>query len=456
MSFRPCSAAELVAAYREGRATPRTVVERALAAAADNDRRQPPMRTFIALDAADARAQADQATLRYQQGRALGPLDGVPLAIKDEFDVRGYPTTLGTSFLGGAPATRDVESVARLRAAGAILFGKANMHELGVLPSGFNLHHGTARNPFDPARDTGGSSSGSGAAVGAGLVPIALGNDSGGSVRIPAAICGVAGLKPTFGRVPTAGVALLNWSMECSGPLGATVGDVATALAVLDGQPLALPTVEPKRLRLGVSEAWWKLARDEAAAPARAAVERLGATVVPVELPHIELAHAIGVATFSVEAAASTEAYWRADRPLAPSTRVVLESGRGIAAVGFVKAQRVRALLAADFERALAAVDVLVTPTTAAAAPRYRDDTLAGGELNEESAREMTCFTMPLNLTGLPGMSVPCGYTDGDGMPVGLQIIARHGADALALAVAALVEKSTERRRPAVWHDLLT
>lgn len=451
MTFR--TAAALTAAYREGRATPRQVAERALNAAAAFDRREPAMRIFIALDAADVRAQADAATERWRAGRPLSPLDGVPIAIKDEYDVRGYGTTVGTSFLGKTPAQADALAVARLRQAGAILFGKTNMHEFGVAPSGINIHHGAARNPYDPARDTGGSSSGSGAAVASGLVPIALGNDGGGSIRVPAALCGVAGIKGTWDRVPTDGVPLLCWSLEHAGPLGATVEDVCACFGVITGEDVTLPPV-PSPLRVGVCESWWEPADPAVSRAVRAALERVGATIVPVTLPHVKYSVEVGGVTFIGEGAASVEPHLLADAPMAPSVRINFEVGRALPAATYVKAQRIRTLLARDFDRALETVDVIVTPTTVTTAPRYHEDAFESGELDEATVKAMVHFTFATNLTGLPSAQVPCGY-DEAGLPIGMQIIGRHGEDLTTLAVAAAVEKVTERRLPSVWVDLL-
>jgi Asp-tRNA(Asn)/Glu-tRNA(Gln) amidotransferase A subunit family amidase len=419
------------------------------------------MRIFIAVDEADVRAQARAAGDRRRAGKPLGPLDGVPVAVKDEYDVAGYPRTCGSSFLGGEKATRDALAVARLRAAGAVILGKANMHEFGMSPSGINLTHGTARNPYDPARDTGGSSSGSGAAVASGLCPIALGADGGGSLRVPGSLCGVPSIKATYGRVPTDGVSLLCWSLEHTGPLAASIADVALAMATICDEPIVLPSsLPPGRtgpLRVGLAEGWWANATEPTARVARAAVEGLvaaGAREVPVDLPHIDLALPVGACTFSVEGAAALEPHLRANAPFSPSVRLALEMARGVPATLFVQAQRARALVAQDFERALADVDVLVTPTTASTAPRYRDDALRHGEIDEAAINQMVVFTFPLNLTGMPAVQVPCGFDEG-GMPVGLQVIGARGDDALVLAVAAEVERRTERRRPSVWVDLL-
>ena len=449
MSFRFPTAADYHDAYRRGTTDPVQVAERALASARTLDRMDPPMRAFFALDEADVRRQAEASAKRWQKGAPASPLDGVLVAVKDEYDVAGYATTCGTKFLGKTPAATDALPVARLRAAGAILFGKTHLPELGAIPSGINPWHGVARNPYDPARDTGGSSSGSGACVGMGLVPIALGSDGGGSIRIPAAHNGVVGLKGTFGRVPTDGVAVHYYSLGVKGPLAATVADALAAFAVITDERLALPEL-PRPLRIGVCERWWQWADGEVAAIARAATEKIvGGQIVDIDLPHIELSLPVGVATFGVEGATAMDAELERGEPFSPATRIFFELARGMSAVTFVKTQRARALIVRDFEWAWDNVDVIVTPTTATTAPRLAADA-AGGELDEAKANQAITFTMAQNLSGLPAVSVPCGY-DAAGMPVGLQVIAPHGEDLRALAVAAAVEHVTARHKPGVW-----
>ncbi|HEX8952812.1 MAG TPA: amidase [Polyangia bacterium] len=449
MSFKFPTVADYEAAYRRRASDPVQVAERALTAARTLDRMDPPMRTFIALDEGDVRRQAEAAAKRWHEGAPLSPLDGVPVAIKDEYDVAGYPTTHGTRFLGKTPATTDALVVARLRAAGAILFGKTHLPELGTLPLGINPWHGLARNPYDPSRDTGGSSSGSGACVGMGLTPIALGSDGGGSIRIPAAFNGVVGLKGTFGRVPTEGAAVHYWSLGHKGPLGATVADALAVFDVITDERLTLPEL-PRPLRIGVCERWWKWADGEVAAIARAAVERIvGGQIVDIDLPHIELSLPVGVATFGVEGATAMDAELERGEPFSAATRIMFELARGMSAVTFVKTQRARALVVRDFEWAWDNVDVIVTPTTATTAPPIPADA-AGGELDEAKVNRAVTFTFAQNLSGMPAVSVPCGH-DAAGLPVGLQIIAPHGEDLRALAVAAAVEHVTQRHKPGVW-----
>ncbi|MGZ3406583.1 MAG: amidase [Polyangia bacterium] len=449
MSFRFPTVADYQAAYRNGTSDPVLVAERALTAARTLDRMDPPMRTFIALDEADVRRQAEAAAGRWRKGAPRSPFDGVPIAVKDEHDVAGYPTTSGTKFLGKTAATADALTVARLRAAGAVILGKTNMPELGAIPSSINPWHGSARNPYDPARDAGGSSSGSGAAVGMGLVPVALGSDGGGSIRIPAAHDGVVGVKGSYGRVPLEGVHNCYWSLEHAGPLAASVADALLALDVITDERLALPEL-PRPLRIGLCERWWQWADGEVASIVRAATERIvGGQIVDIDLPHIELSLPVGTAIFTVEGATAMDAASARAEPLSAATRIAFEMARGMSAVAYVKAQRARALVVRDFEWAWDNVDVIVTPTTATTAPPIPRDA-AGGELDEAKINRAVTFTFAQNLSGMPAVSVPCGY-DAAGLPVGMQIIAPHGEDLRALAVAAAVEHLTTRHKPQVW-----
>jgi Asp-tRNA(Asn)/Glu-tRNA(Gln) amidotransferase A subunit family amidase len=442
-------ASDFAAAYAGGRTTPREVAERFLVAWAASEGRDPPLRVFISVDEARLRAEADAATARWRSGSPRSPLDGVLVAVKDAFDVAGTRTTGGTKVLGATPVTADAPAVARLREAGALVAGKANLHELCAGPSGVNVHHGVARNPWDPMRDPGGSSSGSGAAVAAGFTPLALGSDTLGSIRIPASLCGVAGLKGTFGRVPTDGVVPLARSLDHAGPLGASVGDLRLAWSLLTGS-----TVTDEKLprpRLGVCEAWWRDADPEVARVARAAVERVG-EAVPIELPHVGLSPTAGSVILLVEAAEVNRRLLGGDAPLQTSVRVQLEMGRGLREAELRKAQQLRTLLARDFARALEQVDFVVSPTTAIVAPRFHEDAFSDGEADQSTIDKLILFTSAANLTGLPAASVPCGLASG--LPVGLQLMGPARGEARLLAAAELVEHCVEFSVP-VAVDLL-
>jgi Asp-tRNA(Asn)/Glu-tRNA(Gln) amidotransferase A subunit family amidase len=465
-------AADFVAAYLEGDLTPSRVAERVIDSTRASDRLAPPLRIFIAQNTKDLLNQARASTERYRRGEPLGPLDGVPIAVKDEIDQRPYPTTVGTKFLGREPARSDAEAVARLRAAGALLIGKTNMQEIGIGVTGINPHHGTARNPFDPSRVTGGSSSGSAAAVAAGLCPIGVGADGGGSIRIPASFCGQLGLKPTYGRVSEHGAAPLCRSLAHVGPIAATVSDLALAYAVMAGPDekdpgsLSQPPPSLDRLwdgdltgvRLGIYRPWFEHADgvvirrcDEAVGALREA----GAEVRPVEIPNLDQARTIHLVTIVSEMAASQLIEYeshRADYGL--ETRLNLALARNLRAYDYVHAQRLRARMCRDLHRALEQVDVIVTPTVPITAPPIRPDALPEGQSDLELTIRIMRYVALANLSGHPALSCPVGF-DSTGLPVGLQLLGRPWGEALLLRLAAVLERSLDRRSPRVRYRLL-
>lgn len=474
------TAADFERAYRDGQVTPTEVAERVLAAVEEGEARRPPMRTFIAQRGDDVRAQAEASAERWRQGTPLSPLDGVPVAVKDELDQAGYPTTVGTRFLAAGPVAQDATAVARLRAAGAVLLGKANMHEIGLGVTGLNPHHGAARNPYDPSRATGGSSSGPAAAVAAGLGPLSVGADGGGSIRIPSALCGVVGLKATFGRVSEHGAAPLCWSVAHVGPIAATVRDCALGYAVMAGpdpadanstlQPaptLAALTQGPlaqgdlRGVRLGVYRAWFEDAEPDVVARAQAGLDALvaaGAEVVDVEIPHLALLRAVHLVTIISEMAGAHVAAYRDHRKeYGLDTRLNLSLARSLRAFDYVHAQRHRARIQAEVGALLArdgGVDAIVTPTTARTAPPLPDDALATGESNLPVVDAIMRYAHTANLTGLPALSVPVGV-DGGGLPVGLQLLGRAWEEDRLLALGRVVEAATERPAPRVHARLL-
>ena len=459
-------------AYRDGRTTPVEVARRVLAWTAATEAMDPRMRVFIAQDEPDVMALAEASAKRWADGAPLTALDGVPVAIKDELDQRGYPTTVGTRFLGTSPATQDATPVARLRAAGAVLIGKTNMHEIGMGVTGLNPHHGACRNPYDPAHATGGSSSGPAAAVAAGLCPVAIGADGGGSIRIPAALCGIVGLKPTFGRVSEHGAAPLCWSVAHVGPMAATVRDTALGYALVAGpdpaDPNTLRQPAPNLLgfgdtdlsgvTIGLYPEWFEHATPDVVAACRAAVaalEAAGATVREVDIPELGLLRAAHLVTIVSEMASAHAKYLPTHRKdYGLDTRLNMALARALKATDYVHAQRLRRRLCGHFDSVLEDVDVLVTPATARTAPALPADALQSGESNLEVTEQIMRFSAPANLTGLPGLSVPAGY-DAAGLPIGLQIMGRHWDEALLLRLGLVVEQAVNRRAPKVHRRLL-
>jgi Asp-tRNA(Asn)/Glu-tRNA(Gln) amidotransferase A subunit family amidase len=284
--FRFPTVADYHAAYRSARVTPLDVASSFFSQWEASERHELPLRAFIAMRRDDIMAQAAASTERWKAGRPLSVFDGVPVAAKDEIDQAGYTTTVGTRIFAGAPpAARDCTAVARLRAAGAVMVGKANMHEIGIGVSGFNEHYGSARNPYNDLHHTGGSSAGPGCVVGAGLVPVSIGADGGGSIRLPASFCGTVGLKPTYGRISERGAAPLCWSLAYLGPLANCARDAALAYELMAGadseDPHSLghvdPVIDPQAPRslsgvtLGVYWPWFRHAQADVVA----ACERL-------------------------------------------------------------------------------------------------------------------------------------------------------------------------------------
>jgi len=471
--FAFATVADFAKAYTAGESNPVGVAERVLAFCKKTEEMDPPMRIFIAQHEDDVMQMAKAAEERYRQAKPLGPLDGVPVAVKDELDQQAYPSTVGTSFLGGEPAAEDATAVTRLRAAGAVLIGKANMHEIGLGVTGVNPHHGAARNPYDPARMTAGSSSGPAAAVACGMCPLALGADGGGSIRIPASFCGVVGLKPTFGRVSEHGAAPLCWSVAHVGPLAASVADCALAYALIAGpdprdrNSLGRPVPhlngfenrDLSDLRLGVYTPWFEDAEPDVVEACRAALaglEKAGAEVVEIELPELDILRTVHLVIIVSEMAAAHLGYYREHRKhYAHDTRMNLSLARRLKATDYVHAQRLRMRICEHFDRALKDVDVIVTPASGCTAREIAADSLKTGESNLGLTGEIMRFAPAANLTGLPAISVPAGY-DSAGMPVGLQVMGRAFEEHTLLRLAAVVEGVVERQRPQVYEDPLS
>ena len=465
------TAAGYARAYREGTANPETVAEAVLAAIADSDDGPRPLRAFRATNRDDLLTQARASAERLRAGRPLSLLDGVPVAVKDEVDQVPYGTTVGTSFMGQAPATEDATVVARLRAAGALLIGKANMHEIGINPDGFNEHYGIIRNPWDLDRHAGGSSNGSAAAVAAGFCPIAIGADGGGSIRIPAALTGLVGLKATFGRVSEHGASPLTWSMGHLGPIAASVGDAALTYAVIAGPdardpnslhqpPVSLDgwnNADLRGVRLGVYRSWFEHAEADIVRDCEAMTQRLvemGATLHEIELPELEEMRVAQAVTILAEMAANMALHAAHWSELSPSTRVNLTLGKATTSADYLQAQRVRTRALAHFRRAFQQVDVILSPATAVVAPTIPANCEKDGWSDLSVVTELMRFAMPGNLTGLPAIAFPVGH-DVAGLPTSMQAMARPWEEALLLRVAFAAEQATPRRRPPLFHEIL-
>ncbi|MCC6810786.1 MAG: amidase [Deltaproteobacteria bacterium] len=454
---------DYAAAYRSGSVSPELVADRILAAIERADQGSKPLRAFISVLKDDVRAQAKKSAERHRDGHPLSILDGVPIALKDEMDQAGHPTTVGTAFRTQLVST-DSAIAEKLRALGAVLIGKANMHEIGINPTGINARYGQARNPYALDHDTGGSSSGSAAAVAAALCPIAIGADGGGSIRIPAGLCGIVGLKATFGRISERGVVPLCYSVGHAGPLAASVEDVAIAYAALAGPDPTVPetltqppptlaryeSAKIQGLRIGVYKPWFEHATADIVASCRAALDRLvarGATIVDIEIPELDAMRVAHAVTILSEMAASMHVIAPDWRGLGAIPRASLALTRVLTAQDFVWAQQVRTRAVANHARVFERCDVILTPATAITAPRVPQSGVEWSDLSV--ATELMRYVIAGNLCGYPGVVVPVGYDHG-GLPIGMQVMAPHWEEDRALGVALALERDAEVRAPAL------
>jgi aspartyl-tRNA(Asn)/glutamyl-tRNA(Gln) amidotransferase subunit A len=458
------TASELAAKLRNGDIAVPAVAHAVAMRIAETD---PERHAFISFDAADLAAQAE--VLDRESPRGL--LHGVPVAIKDNIDVCGQPTTAGTSFLDDNVARRDAHAVAQLRRTGALIAGKTNLHEFAYGATGVNPHHSTPPNPFNANRVPGGSSSGSAVAVATCQVPLALGTDAAGSIRMPASLCGIVGLKPTHGRVSTRGlVASHNATADHIGPLARTVADAALCLQAIAGydpeDPLCIDMPVPdyvgaldrreslRGVRIGVPTTYFFDRVDpEVEAGVRVAIDSLaglGATLVALDIPDVGPMMAARLALFA-DGLAFHLPYLRSHpERYSQEIRQRLYTDLFVQAHEYARASRVRRLLQQNFARAFVdhAVDLLAAPTTPMPAPLIGQDLIvlpsgATGHCEAEPVGlAMLRLTAPANLTGLPAVSVPAGVTDQFGLPFGLQLMARPFAECLLLSVAHVYERA--------------
>lgn len=424
---------------------------------------QPKLCAFITVMEEHALEGARRADEQLARGEDRGPLHGLPVAVKDVYATRGVRTTCGSKIFADYVPDYDAAVVERLAGAGAVLVGKTNMHELAYGITSTNPHYGAVRNPWDTERIPGGSSGGSGAAVAAGMVLMAMGSDTGGSIRIPAAYCGTVGLKPTFGRVSRYGVLPLDFSLDHMGPLTSSVRDAALVLNALAGfdprdetssrRPIEdyLPPEQPnlQGLRLGLPENFYfeRVAPAAALAVRRALSEaqRLGARIVPVRVPDIAAMNAVSRIILLAEAAAVMEPYMDRRHEIGADVRLLLDQGRLLSATDYIQAQRLRRIMRDEFRTVWRHVDCLLTPTTPNAAPRIGQSAVQWDGASEDVRLAATRFVRAINMLGWPAISVPCGF-DPEGLPLGLQIIGPPFQEARILRVGAALEPAMPRR----------
>ena len=423
------------------------------------------LKAYLTVLRDDALSAARTAEQEVGAGRYRGPLHGIPLALKDLVYTKGARTTGGSKVLADFVPPVDATLVERLREAGAIILGKTVLHEFAYGPTGINPQYGTPPNPWDRERIPGGSSSGSGVAVVAGLCAGAIGSDTGGSIRIPASLCGIVGTKPTYGRVSRYGVISLSWSLDHVGPMTRTVEDAALFLNAIAGHdpkdPASAQTPVPdytlqlqegvKGLRVGVLRDYFFRNIDpevgQAVEQATRVLERAGARVEDVTLPFAQQTSFINAPIIQSEAAAYHLGFLRTHwADYSPAVRSRLLPGLAVTATMYLNSQRARALLTQHATALLQQVDVLVAPTEPVGAPKLEEEFVTVGGHTEGIVNVLTRLNRPFNLVGFPAISVPCGFTAG-GLPIGLQIVGRPWDEATVLRAAFTYQQATE------WHE---
>lgn len=421
------------------------------------------LNSYITVTADRALQEAKEAETQISQDRPLGPLHGMPLAHKDIVATKGIKTTCGSKVLKDCVPDNDAAVIERLRAAGAVLLGKLNMNEFAtIIPSPF---FGRVNNPWRLEHSPGGSSSGSGAAVAAGLCAGSLGTDTGGSIRIPAALCGIVGLKATYGRVSLFGVTPLAWSLDHIGPITRTVKDAALMLQALAGYDArdwvssettvsdytAKLTAEIKGLRLGVPAHFFPDYTDPEVKNAFTAavqlLEGLGAYIEEVKLPALEGAWSIAQVIINGEANVWHEPYLQTQADdYGPDVRKFLERGKPTLATDYVKAQQAKARLRQAMMAVFARLDAMLTPGALVPAPPHDARSIMIGGREVRLLQALVSATSPFNLTGQPALTVPCGFS-ASGLPLALQIVGNPFDEATVLQIGHAYEVHTS------WHE---
>jgi len=408
----------------------------------------PRLNAFILVMADEARRQARRADAELAAGEDRGPLHGVPISIKDLFDVTDTPTTAASRVRDGHVASSDATAIARLRHAGAVLIGKTNLHEFAFGTTNEDSGYGPARHPLDPTRSPGGSSGGSAVSLVSGMALATLGTDTGGSIRIPAAMCGTVGLKPTWGELPADGVVPLSRTLDHVGPLTSTVADASHMFHTLRGDihPRPLTPTPAGRLRFGVPRRYFcDLLDAEVRRLFDASVAALrsgGATIHDVEIPNARFIATIYLhIVFGDAAPYHAAALEKMPERYTPPVRLRLEMARYVLAEDYTRALEGREVLRREVDAALSGYDALLLPTVPIPAPPLGAGTVDIGGTKEPVRNATLRLTQLFNLTGHPAISLPCGKTSA-GLPCGLQLVGTRGQTDQLLHVAAGVERA--------------
>ncbi|GMH16410.1 hypothetical protein Nepgr_018251 [Nepenthes gracilis] len=481
-SFRYWKIRDFAYAYRARLATPSMVAEQMISALEEFNRSNPLSPLLISFDAEDVRKQASFSTRRFEEGNPISILDGIFMVIKDDIDCYPHQSRGATTWFHEVrPVKEDAVSVSRLRSCGVILIGKANMHELGLGTTGNNPNYGTTRNPHALDRYTGGSSSGPAAIVASGLCSAALGTDGGGSIRIPSSLCGVVGLKTTYGRTDMRGSLCDAGTVEIIGPIASTVEDVILVYAAILGSspadrislkpsPPCFPNLSCQEglgssgpVRLGKYPEWFNDVYSSEISETCDDVltllsETHGCQVLEIVIPELHELRTAHIVSIGSESLCSLNPHCEDGKglKLTYDTRTNLALFRSFTATDYVAAQRLRRRLMYYHMEIFQKVDVIVSPTTGMTAPLITSSALTAGETNLQVSGYLMRFVVPANLLGLPAISIPVGY-DKQGLPIGLQLIGRPWGEASLLRLASVIEDmcGKSKKRPALYYDIL-
>ncbi|KAF3435859.1 hypothetical protein FNV43_RR22951 [Rhamnella rubrinervis] len=480
-SFRYWKIRDYAYVYRSKRTTPSVVAEHIISVIKEFSSKKPPQPLLISFDPEEVRKQAAASTRRFEEEKPISVLDGIFMAIKDDIDCCPHPSKGGTIWMHEVRSVRkDAVCVSRLRSCGVIFVGKANMHEMGMGTTGNNPNYGTTRNPHDPERYTGGSSSGPAAIVASGICSAALGTDGGGSVRIPSSLCGVVGLKTTIGRNDMGGSLCGSGTVEVIGPIASTVEDVMLVYSAMLGSSLADrislkpgPACVPilsydnsntlRSMRLGRYTEWFDDVfsteiSDKCEDALNLLLKNHGCEVVEIVVPELHEMRTAHVVSIGSETLCSLNADWEDGKGSRSTydTRTSMALFQSFSAADYVAAQCLRRRIMFYHMEIFKKVDVIVTPTTAMTAPKIPSSALKDGETNMQVTANLMRFVIAGNLLGLPAITVPVGY-DKQGLPIGLQLIGRPWAEASLLRLASAIEElfAKSKKRPVSYFDVL-
>ena len=472
--FHLPTVAVYVGAFRSGRCTPTEVAEAVLNAIEDSNKANPPLRAIIETSRDVVLAQAKASTQRWKEGKTLSLLDGIPVAVKGEIHVEPYQFLAGASYAPeiskGLPESALVQ---KLKCSGGVIIGVANLQEFGAgtLGSNPNRNHLTARNPYNPQCYPGGSSSGSAVSVAAGLCPIALGADGGGSVRIPAALCGLVGLKPTNGSLDSTGMFPQTYTVCAPGPLCSSILDTAITMDIFSKETngekklvslKGLGDRKLDKLKVGIDWRYFEDADREVVSKCKAAVSHLkslGAEIIDISIPELEemrIAHALTIVSeFANSLGIDIDKHFD---ELTLESLLLIGVGFHFTAVEYLNAQkqRTRAIEAMKYFFYKLDCDVIVTPATAIPAPEIPPGALSYGISDSENSTALMRFSFLANLTGLPGLVVPVGYTSG-GLPISLQVMGQWYQEGMLLKIGYALEKTGAfpTKKPRVFYDVI-